>query len=196
MFLTKSPSHPAFDPILVRDPVYLRTAKLSDYEQWASLREISREHLIAWEEDWAPDQLSIAVFKRRLASQAKDAKRGGGLSLSVFRRDDRVMVGGVTLTNVRYGASRSGILGYWIGAPYVRLGYGAKAVAAMLDHLFDAISLNRVIAACQPENIASQKLLERCGFKKEGLARDYLKINGAWRDHLIYAVTAADRVSK
>lgn len=193
MFLTKSPSHPAFDPILVREPVYLRAAKPSDHTEWAALREKSREHLIAWEEDWAPHQLSFPAFKRKLASQAKDARRGGGLSLLIFRRDDHTLVGGVTLTNIRYGASRSGILGYWIGEPFARRGYGSAAVHAVTDHAFDAINLHRVVAACQPENAASQNLLERAGFRKEGLAREYLKINGAWRDHLIYSLLATDR---
>lgn len=192
MFLTKSPSHPAFDPVLVRDPVYLRTAKLSDHSEWMALREMSREHLIAWEEDWAPHDLSLSAFKQRLAAQAKDARRGGGLSLLIFRRQDRVLVGGATLSNIRYGASRSGILGYWIGAPYARRGYGSVAVRAVIDHAFEAINLHRIVAACQPENAASQNLLERCGFRKEGLARGYLKINGEWRDHLIYSLIAAD----
>jgi ribosomal-protein-alanine N-acetyltransferase len=192
MFLTKSPSHPAFDPVLVRDPIFLRTGKLTDHAQWSKLREESREHLIAWEEDWAPQHLSISAFKRRLSSAAQDARRGGGLSLLIFRRDDRVMVGGVTLTNIRYGASRSGILGYWIGAPFARQGYGSAAVKAVIDHAFDTINLHRIVAACQPENAASQNLLERCGFRKEGVARDYLKINGAWRDHLIYSRIAQD----
>ena len=193
MFLTKSPSHPAFDPVLVRDPVYLRAAKPSDYSDWAALREQSRKHLIAWEENWAPHELSLNAFKRRLAAQSKDARRGGGLSLLAFRRDDRAIVGGVTLTNIRYGASRSGILGYWVGEPYARQGYGSAAVRAVIDHAFDTIELHRIIAACQPENVASQNLLERCGFRKEGLARDYLRINGAWRDHLIFSLIAADR---
>src|SRR5690606_2261601 len=101
-------------------------------------------------------------------------------------------VGGVTLSNIRYGASRSAQLGYWVGAPYVRRGYGAAAVKALSAHAFETIDLNRLVAACQPGNIASQKLLERCGFTREGLARDYLMINGQWRDHYIYAQTAGD----
>jgi len=176
----------------VNDPVLLRRGGLADHEAWMALRELSRQHLIAWEEDWTPNELSLASFKRRLRQYEKDMRRGGALPLLVFRRDDQVLVGGATLTNIRYGSSRSGLLGYWVGAPYVRHGYGVAAVLALLHHAFSAISLNRVVAACQPENIASQKLLERCGFKHEGLARDYLKINGAWRDHHIYAITAAD----
>lgn len=192
MFLTKSPSHPAFDPILVRDAVLLRAGKPSDHAQWAALREESRMHLVEWEEDWPPHHATLSAFKRRLGVHAKDARRGGGLSLFVFRRDDRALIGGVTLSNIRYGAARSGLLGYWIGAPHAGKGYGKAAVMAMIDHAFDVINLHRIVAACQPDNAASQNLLRRCGFRREGLARDYLKINGEWRDHQIFALTTIE----
>ena len=191
MFLTKSSTQPAFDPILVRDPVILRSATVADHEAWASLRQDSRDHLTAWEEDWQEIDLSLPAFKRRLRAYEKEMRRGTGLPLFIIRRDDRALVGGVTLSNIRYGSSRSGILGYWIGSPYVRQGYGAAAVKAVIDHAFTAIELNRIEAACQEENVASQNLLKRCGFHKEGLARDYLKINGTWRDHNIFAITAS-----
>lgn len=165
---------------------------MADHEEWAVLRESSRDHLTAWEEDWPAIDLSLASFKRRLKAYEREKRRGGGLPLLTFRRHDRVLLGGATLTNIRYGSSRSGILGYWIGSRYIRRGYGTAAVLAMLEHGFNGIELNRIEAACQPENIASQKLLERCGFSREGLARDYLKINGVWQDHNIFAITAGD----
>jgi len=192
MFLTSSPTNPAFNPVLVHEPVMLRAATPADFAEWAALRETSREHLTRWEEAWSPDQATAASFRRRLRTYDADRRRGGGLFLLAFRREDRRMVGGVTLSNIRYGVSRSGILGYWIGAPYVRRGYGSAAVQALVAHAMEAIALNRLVAGCQPENIASQKLLESCGFSEEGLARDYLRINGEWRDHKIFALTAAD----
>ena len=192
MLFASAPPNPAFDPVLVHEPVMLRRGNVADYPGWLSLREESRAHLTAWEESWTAEQATLSAFKRRLRSYERDARRGGGLSLLAFRLSDNALMGGATLTNIRYGASRSGILGYWIGAPYTRQGYGGAAVAAMKTHAFERLGLNRLVAACQPENIASQKLLERSGFVREGLARDYLKINGGWRDHYIYALTAAD----
>lgn len=192
MLFTTAPSNPAFNPVLVHEPVLLRAAAPSDYAAWASLREASRTHLTDWEEDWTPEQAGPAAFRRRLKLHERDRRRGGGLFLLVFRISDNALVGGVTLSNIRYGASRSAQLGYWVGAPYVRRGYAKAAVQALAAHAFETIELNRLAAACQPENIASQKLLERCGFVREGLARDYLLINGEWRDHYIYALTARD----
>ena len=169
MFFSAAPANPIFKPVLVYEPVMLRPGVAADF----AARLCSRTFA------------SLAAYQH-------EARRGGGLSLLSFRQADGALVGGATLTNIRYGASRSAILGYWVGAPFVRKGYGAAGLKALAAHAFDRIGLNRLVAACQPENIASQKLLERCGFNREGLARDYLRINGEWRDHLIYAAIAAE----
>jgi [ribosomal protein S5]-alanine N-acetyltransferase len=66
-------------------------------------------------------------------------------------------------------------------------------VLAVIPHAFDVLRLHRIEAAAQPENIGSVRLLERCGFEREGLARRYLKINGEWQDHLLFALLADDR---
>ena len=190
MFLIKSSNRSAFDPILVRDPVFLRAPQVSDYQSWSALREKSRAHLTRWEQAWAPENLTLSSFRQRLRHFERDAKRACGLSLFCFRRDDNALVGGLTLTNIRYGAARAASLGYWIGAPYIRQGLGIASVEALLTHAFDGLDLNRVEAACQPENGASQRLLAGCGFRREGQAADYLKINGGWRDHDLFAITA------
>lgn len=170
----------------------LRSGSVDDYEAWLALRENSRPHLTEWEENWTREEATLSAYRQRLRHYDREMKRGAGLPLFAFRRRDHALVGGVTLTNIRYGAARTALIGYWIGAPYTKCGYGTAAVEAMLCHAFTAIELNRIEAACQPANVASKKLLQRCGFRREGLARDYLRINGAWRDHEIYAMTAAD----
>jgi len=190
MFLTKSSSRSAFDPILVHDPIFLRSPATGDFKEWAGLREQSRPHLITWEQDWTPDLLSLASYRRRLRVFEREAKSAKGLSFFIFRGDDQALVGGLTLTNIRYGAARAGTLGYWIGAPYLRKGYGAAAVEALLAHAIETLDLNRIEAACQTGNVASQRLLTAAGFLHEGSARDYLKINGKWCDHDLYAITA------
>lgn len=190
MFLLKSPHRSAFDPVLVFDPVFLRCPEIGDYEAWAALREDSRAHLIRWEQDWSPEYITYASYKQRLRQFERDAKRSSSLSLFAFRSEDHALVGGLTLSHIRYGASRAATLGYWIGAPFARQGYGKATVEAALAHAFDGLDLNRVEAACQPGNIASQRLLLACGFALEGHAEDYLKINGQWREHDLFALTA------
>ncbi|MGE0409971.1 MAG: GNAT family N-acetyltransferase, partial [Amphiplicatus sp.] len=153
--------------------------------------EDSREHLTRWEPSWPPGSLTPESFRRRLKGYWREMRRGGALPLLIFRCSNNALVGGITLSNIRYGASRSATLGYWVGARYVRRGYARAALAAVLDHAFRQLELNRVEAACQPDNLASRMLLEGAGFAFEGRAQDYLRINDAWRDHLLYAITAS-----
>ncbi|MEM9495920.1 MAG: GNAT family protein [Pseudomonadota bacterium] len=190
MFLIKTTSSVGFDPVLVCDGVVLRRATVTDYGEWAALREESREHLTPWEESWTEAETSVAAFRRRLRYFERQARSAARLPLLVFRREDRVLVGGATLSNIRYGAAQTATLGYWIGKPFVRRGYGRAAIEAIVRHGFDGLGLNRIEAACQPENQPSRALLLKSGFRHEGCAREYLKINGTWRDHDLYALTA------
>ncbi len=94
---------------------------------------------------------------------------------------------GLALANIRRGVAQAGSLGYWIGAPFIRRGYMTAAVRALVPAAFDVLRLHRVEAACIPTNLASVRLLEKTGFRREGYARSYLCINGTWQDHLLYA---------
>ena len=183
-------------PILVCSPLYLRAGEKKDFQQWANLRAQSRAHLTRWEEIWDDSDLSYGRYLRRMRLFDREARRANGLSLFVFLpnpdNSSETLVGGVILTNIRYGASRSTTLGYWIGAPFVGKGYATLAVKAVLAYAIETMGLNRVEAACQPENSASIALLQKAGFRREGLATDYLKINGEWRDHILFAVTSRD----
>ena len=112
MFQIKALANADFFPTLVSDPVYLRSPALGDHPDWAALRQRSRGHLTAWEDDWSPDDLGFPAFRQRLKLFDREAKRRRGLSLFIFLQNSRVLVGGVTLTNIRYGAARAGVLGY------------------------------------------------------------------------------------
>ncbi len=107
-------------------------------------------------------------------------------------RDDDVLVGGLTLSNIRRGVAQCCSVGYWIGEPYQRCGLMSDAVRTVLPFAFDVLNLHRVEAACLPSNKASINLLRGCRFTEEGFARRYLKINGVWQDHLLFAVVAGD----
>jgi ribosomal-protein-alanine N-acetyltransferase len=179
-------------PALANGDVVLRPAALSDYSSWRRLRDDSRAHLTRWEPDWRDDEASFAGFKTRLRFQERQHRTGAGLFLFVLLRATDELIGGVSLCDMQRHSARSATLGYWIGAPYLRRGYGLMSVNAVLRHAFATLRLNRVEAACQPGNVASRALLAKAGFREEGLARDYLFINGAWRDHVLFALTARD----
>lgn len=170
--------------------VRLRSPRLGDYAAWASLREQSRAHLVPWEPSWPEDDLSRPAFKRRLSIYAREMELGHAWPFFILRLADDALVGAVTLSNVRRGVAETGTLGYWVGLPFIGAGLATDAVQAMCSFAFSALSLHRVEAACLPENHASRRVLEKSGFEHEGRARAYLKINGQWRDHLLFGRVA------
>lgn len=172
--------------------LYLRAPKLADWEQWAGLRSDSRRFLVPWEPVWARDSLSRNAFKMRLRRYSRDVKEDMGQAFFLFDRETDALIGGITLSNIRRGVAQTGTLGYWVGERYARNGYMFEALSGLLPVLFSAFGLRRVEAACLPENIPSSKLLEKVGFTKEGLAREYLCINGVWHDHSLYAILKSD----
>lgn len=172
--------------------VNLRTPLPSDYAEWASLREESRAFLTPWEPIWPADDLTRSAYRRRLRRYAEDMRTDQAYAFFVFRVGDNALVGGLTLANIRRGVAQAGSIGYWMGAPYANHGYMTDAVRTLVPFAFGALRLHRLEAACIPTNLPSIRLLERVGFTREGLARQYLCINGVWEDHYLYALLAGD----
>lgn len=178
--------------------VRLRPPRATDYRAWTELRARSRDFLQPFEPAWPEDDLTRPAFRRRLSAYARDLESGAGYAFLVFRAADDELVGGVTLSNVRRGVAQSCSLGYWAGAPFARRGHTSAAVLAATRFAFHGLGLHRVEAACVPHNDASRGLLLKVGFEQEGKARAYLKINGAWADHLLFGLVrdeAGGRVS-
>ena len=168
--------------------VYLRMPEPRDYAEWSELREQSRGFLTPWEPTWAVDELSRGSYRYKLRRYAEDARDDKAYALFVFREEEGVLIGGATLSNVRRGVAQAASLGYWAGEKFAGKGYITAAVRAIVRYAFDDLNLHRVEAACQPENIASRRVLEKAGFTHEGQARSYLKINAQWRDHLLFGI--------
>ena len=173
-------------PVVRGRSVLLRPPRAGDHEAWAALREESRAYLQPWEPPWPEDDLSRAAFKRRLSIYGREMDAGNAWPFFVFAASDRSLVGAITLSNVRRGVADTGTLGYWIGRRYAGCGLATDAARALVRYAFDDLRLHRVEAACVPDNHASRRVLEKAGFELEGRARAYLKINGAWADHLLF----------
>ncbi len=180
------------DPAIQAEKVVLRPAEGSDYVQWAQLRSSSRAFLQPWEPTWPRDDLSKTSYRQRIRRYNKDMRDDYAYAFFVFCRRSNQLVGGLTLSHVRRGVAQTCSLGYWAGQPYSNQGYMSAAVNAATAFAFDSLRLHRIEAACLPVNEASKKLLLRCGFSQEGYARKYLKINGRWQDHLLFALLDAD----
>ncbi len=173
--------------------IYLRPPRYRDWNAWAMLRAASRDFLTPWEPTWPADALSRAAYRRRMRQSALEWHEDSGYSFLIFRRSDDLLLGGVNLSNVRRGVAQSVSLGYWIGAAHARQDYMAEALRCLLPFAFDRLGVNRIEAACLPHNEASRGLLQKCGFREEGYARQYLRINGNWQDHVLYALVRSDQ---
>ena len=176
------------EPVLRGDGIYLRPAIGSDHPAWARLRAESRDFLTPWEPVWPEDDLTRAAFRRRVRRQTEEVANDESYSFLIFEQGSDTLLGGLTLGGLRRGVAQAGTVGYWMGAPYAGKGVMTRAVAVAVKYGFGTLRLHRIEAACLPENLPSMTLLERNGFQREGLARSYLKINGAWRDHVLYAL--------
>ncbi len=168
--------------------IRLRSPRMGDFPAWSALRHGSQGFLQPWEPTWPSDDLTRAAFRRRLALYQRDQDLGQGHAFFVFRRSDNALVGGITLRNILRGVAQTGTLGYWIGEPYARRGHTLEAVEAVARFAFGRLGLHRLEAACCPDNDGSRRLLLKAGFELEGRARGYLKIDGRWRDHLLFGL--------
>jgi ribosomal-protein-alanine N-acetyltransferase len=171
----------------------LRPPQHGDFRPWTGLRADSAEFLTRWEPTWAADHLTRRGFTNRVYWAQRSVVAGTALPLFLFLREGEILVGAITLDNIRRGPAQAGTLGYWVGAPFARQGYMREALRAVVHHAFTQLDLSRLEAACLPENAASRGVLEKSGFKYEGVAQSYLQINGRWRNHVLYANLRSDR---
>lgn len=131
--------------------------------------------------------MSKSAFKDRCRRAKLDARNGICHVYLIFLRESGDLAGGITLGNIRSGVSQSAQIGYWMGEPYAGKGYMQEAVNRLAQHAFAELKLHRLEAACIPGNERSVRVLQKCGFRQEGLLKSYLKINGRWEDHLLFA---------
>lgn len=164
--------------------VLLRPPARSDEHEFLALTRASKRARRRWS--------SPPVTKARFDAYLKRARRDDFEPLLLCRRADGAMLGIFNFSQIFYGAFCSAYLGYWIAEEHEGQGYMSEGLQLVLRHAFKVLKLHRVEANIQPENERSIQLVKRAGFSLEGLSRRYLKINGRWRDHERWALTAED----
>lgn len=165
----------------------MRAPEETDFGQWSQLRADSQAFLQPFEPRWPVGELTRPSFRRRLRRYAQDAREKQGYAFFIFNAQDNALLGGLTLSNIRYGVSQSCALGYWMGERHAGQGYMSEVLPCMFPFIFGELGMHRIEAACLPDNQASIGLLRRVGFAEEGLAKAYLKIDGRWQDHRLFA---------
>jgi ribosomal-protein-alanine N-acetyltransferase len=148
----------------------------------------NREHLAPWEPLRDPAFYTLDYQQSSIAGAMEDVTDGRSCPFLAFMRDDpERIVASVNLSNIIRGVFSAAILGYGVDAAAQGRGIGTEAVGAVVNHAFTELRLHRVMANYNPLNERSARLLEKLGFEREGYARNYLFLNGAWRDHVLTA---------
>ncbi|MGJ8529761.1 GNAT family N-acetyltransferase [Maritalea sp.] len=169
----------------------LRVPTLADYEQWRALRENSRAYLVPYEPTWSDVELAQSSFRERVRRAEREVMEEKAFAFFIhdISGDQPVLVGGINLSDIRRRVAQTVNIGYWMGETKANNGTMTKALATTLPFIFDQLGLHRANAACLVDNTRSIRVLEKNGFVQEGKAEGYLKINGKWRDHLLFGLT-------
>jgi len=162
----------------------IRLVDLADAAELAAIVGASADHLRPWEPTRPPAYFTEAGQRATIGSLLAGAQNGGSVPFVIVGDDDELL-GRITLSGVTRGALQSCALGYWVRADRVRQGHATRAVGLAAQHAFRELGLHRVQAETLPENAASQRALERNGFERYGFAPRYIRIAGAWRDHVL-----------
>ena len=179
-------------PELKGKKTLLRLPAGKDFAEWQLLRHESRAELTPYEPRWPEHELTRSAFLKRVRQANLLSGDNEAFQFLIFTKTTASLLGGITLGNIKRGASQTGEIGYWLGTKYYGQGYMRDAVSTVLAYAFTSLRLHRIEAACIESNTRSIALLQHCGFQYEGSARAYLEINGQRQDHHLYACLPSD----
>jgi ribosomal-protein-alanine N-acetyltransferase len=171
-------------------PVILRSLHGRDRRQWEALRAENLEWLRPWEAT-SPEPMATGLAFRQMVRHFDREAAEGRLQPFVIECEGQ-LVGQMHLFGIAWGSLRSASAGYWVAKSFAGQGIGPFSLAAACDHAFLVLGLHRVEVNIRPENAASLRVVEKLGFREEGLRRHYLHIDGKWRDHRSFAMTSED----
>jgi ribosomal-protein-alanine N-acetyltransferase len=181
------------EPALLEAPVGLRPVRVRDASIWRD----TRVRNASWLRPWEPTNPETPLYRSSLGpyismvrAMRREARQGQALPWVITYGGQ--FAGQLTVGSIVWGSARAAQVGYWVDEAYAGRGVVPTALAMAIDHCFLVVGLHRVEASIRPENHASRRVVEKLGFREEGLRRRHLHIDGAWRDHLCYALTVED----
>lgn len=179
-------------PVVLTDgDVKLRPLRRADQSVWNRLRGENWAWLSPWDSSTPhPEEARRLSFPRFVQQVRKEARQGRGLPFTLEYQ--RAMVGQVSVSTIVRGAMWSGAIGYWIAQRCAGKGIVPTAVALAVDHCFFTVGLHRIEVPIRPENGPSLRVVEKLGFRDEGIRERYMHINGKWADHRVFAITAEE----
>lgn len=183
---------PSLTTRLVTPRLVLRPPRTGDVAEIRRLMRANHEHLRPWNP--APpigdDPSSITEVSKTVLRHRRDWKHGSGYVFMLAERGaSSRLIGKIALNGIMRGAMYGAYLGYWIAEDVLSRGYATEGLRAVLDFAFGPAGLHRIQAAIMPRNVRSLRVIEKLGFRREGLAERYLQIAGKWEDHVLFART-------
>lgn len=174
--------------------ILLRPLVLADFPAWQEVRRRNVDWLTKWEAQRLAGQPDVVeerdAFGVRCSARERERQLGTAFGFGLFANGD--FAGEINLTAVQRGPFQSAYVGYWIDEKHAGNGYMPEALVVLARYAFDELQLHRIQIAIIPRNVASRRVVEKLGIRDEGVALRYLEINGAWEDHIRYAMTAEE----
>lgn len=175
----------------VRGSIVLRPLKRADANAWLGVRARNAGWLQEWEATSPVPFVGPApTFRKYVRMLNEQGRSGSALPFAVLV--DGELVGQVSVSAIVHGSIGSGNLGYWVSEHVAGRGVIPTAVALVVDHCFQAVGMHRIEINVRPENGASLRVVEKLGLRDEGLRERFLHIDGDWRDHRSFAITAEE----
>lgn len=166
----------------------LRELERKDRDEWNEVRWDNQEWLAPWESQDPRGPENLPTFSEYVRVQARAAREQTSFGWVIT--DAGPILGHITLSHISWGATCSGTIGYWVSRRSAGRGIAPRAVALVTDWAFRELGLHRIEINIRPENVASLRVVEKLGFREEGLKRRYIFIDGQWRDHRSFALVA------
>ncbi len=187
---------PRWPVTLEHGDIVLRPFRRRDREEWLSLRSRNRDWLQPWDATNPEPETALKTFGEMVRVLNRSGRDGTALPwlicLRVSAGGQPVIVGQLSVSSIVRGSALSASLGYWIDRARAGAGIVPTAVALATDHCFTVLGLHRMEINVRPENAASLRVVQKLGFRHEGLRKDFLHIDGDWRDHDSFALTAPE----
>ena len=173
------------EEIRLTDDVVLRPVRAADAAAYVRAYERNRAHLEPWE-PIRPDEFYTEPGQRRRLEAFEQERAAGRIQRWTFDRGDAEVYGSITLSSIELGIFLNARMGYWLDVALIGRGLATAAVNAVCDHALERWNIHRIEAGTNVDNIASQRVLAKCGFEEIGLSRSHLYINGKWSDSRQY----------
>ncbi|HEX6326092.1 MAG TPA: GNAT family protein [Jiangellaceae bacterium] len=169
----------------------LRPLRYRDAHAWVEVRQRNYEWLRPWEPTAPlPGARSATSFRQMVRRYNAQARAGEALPWAVTY--DGRLAGQMTISSIIWGSARMGSAGYWVDRDVAGRGVTPTALALAVDHCFFTVGLHRIEVNIRPENHASLRVVRKLGFREEGIRQRFLHIDGGWRDHVSFALTAEE----